>query len=193
MKCLFCDKEIKHYSLYSLFIEENKLCVECEEKIKKQHTIIKSEKLKIELFYKYDSLFKDILLQYKECYDEALKDIFLYKIEDYLKIKYHGYQILYVPSTKEKTNERGFNHLEKIFERLNMKKVVGLKNKKEISQVNKNQKERQEMKDNFYYEGPNLNKVLIVDDVYTTGSTIKGVYEAMRPYCKKIRAVILAK
>ena len=36
-------------------------------------------------------------------------------------------------------------------------------------------------------------KVLVVDDVYTTGSSIMGVCNALRPHCKKIRALTLAK
>ena len=102
------------YCWNTWIFEEDKLCINCRNKMKFNHQKFKLEELEVESFYEYDSLFKDLLLQYKECYDEALYDIFLYKIFDYIKIKYAGYKILYVPSSTSKLNQRGFNHLKKI-------------------------------------------------------------------------------
>lgn len=193
MKCLYCDSEINEYSLYDLFIESDLLCCKCREKIKYHHQKFKIDDLMVETFYEYDSLFKDLLLQYKECYDEALKSVFIYKIDDYIKIKYLGYQVIYVPSTKTKIRERGFGHLKGIFESLGLKEVCGLKQKSEKCQAGKGYEERLGIQNNFYYEGPKLNKVLIIDDVLTTGSSLMGVYKAIKPYCKKCKAIVLAK
>ena len=192
MRCLYCDEKIEDYSLYSLIFEEDKLCRNCRDKIKWHHKIFKIDDMEVETFFEYNSLFKSILLQYKECYDEALKDVFLYKIKDYIKIKYLGYKILYVPSSKKKLEERGFNHLKLMFEDLNFKEVEGLRMIKDSSQISKGYSERLKMIDNYIYEGDkNLDKVLIVDDVYTTGSSIKGVYKAIKPYSKAVRTIVL--
>lgn len=193
MRCLYCDKDINRESLYSVFIEKDKLCPVCRSLIKNNHRIFIRDDIKIESFYLYDSLFKDLLLQYKECYDEALKEVFLYGIKEKTKLKYHDYKIVYVPSSKEKLNQRGFNHLKLIFENLNLKEIKGIKMIEETSQLNKDKKERESMLHNYQYEGNALDKVLVVDDVYTTGSSIMGVCNALRPHCKKIRALTLAK
>ena len=193
MKCLYCDAKIYKESLYSLFIEKDKLCSACREKIKQNHQIFIRDGIKIETFYHYDSLFKDLLLQYKECYDEALKDVFLYGIKERIILKYHGYKIIYVPSSKEKLNQRGFNHLKLIFDELHFEEVSGLRMIEELSQVNKDKKQRENMLNNDLYEGNKLDKVLIVDDVYTTGSSIIGVSRALKPYANNIRALTLAK
>ena len=193
MKCLYCDAKIYKESLYSLFIEKDKLCSACREKIKQNHQIFIRDGIKIETFYHYDSLFKDLLLQYKECYDEALKDVFLYGIKERIILKYHGYKIIYVPSSKEKLNQRGFNHLKLIFDELHFEEVSGLRMIEELSQVNKDKKQREKMLNNYLYEGNKLDKVLIVDDVYTTGSSIIGVSRALKPYANHIRALTLAK
>lgn len=193
MKCLYCDAKIYKESLYSLFIEKDKLCSACREKIKQNHQIFIRDGIKIETFYHYDSLFKDLLLQYKECYDEALKDVFLYGIKERIILKYHGYKIIYVPSSKEKLNQRGFNHLKLIFDELHFEEVSGLRMMEELSQVNKDKKQREKMLNNYLYEGNKLDKVLIVDDVYTTGSSIIGVSRALKPYANNIRALTLAK
>lgn len=194
MRCLYCDKRIDEYSLYDLCFEKDVLCKTCRKAITYKHLKFKIEDMEVETFYRYNSLFKDVLLQYKECYDEALKEVFLYKIKDYIKIKYYGYKILYVPSSKRKLEERGFNHLKLIFDELHFKEVKGLRMINDISQFSKGYLERQQMLDNYIYEGENkLDKVLIVDDVYTTGSSLKGVYKVMKPYCKVVKALILAK
>lgn len=193
MKCLFCDKEIKEYSLYNLLFEEDKICLDCRNNMKYHHQKFKLDDLEVESFYEYDSLFKDLLLQYKECYDEALSEIFLYKIFDYLKIKYFDYEILYVPSSKSKLETRGFDHLREIYKILNFKEVQGLKMKEEISQAGKNYEQRKAMATNYQYEGNRLNKVLIVDDVCTSGSSLLGVYHTIKGNCKICKAVVLAK
>lgn len=193
MRCLYCDKQIKYRTIYSLLYEEDLLCDDCRSKMKYNHQKFVIDGVKVESFYEYDSLFKDILLQYKECYDEALKDVFLYKIGDYLTLRFIGYKILYVPSSSAKLNERGFNHLKKIYEPLNLKEVGGLSMINDTCQVGKSSKERLKMATNYKYQGDKINKLLIVDDVLTTGSSIKGVISAMTPYCKKIKVIVLAK
>lgn len=190
--CLYCDTKINRYTLYSLFIEEDKLCLKCREDLKPKLNTFYIDDLKVTSIYKYDSLFKTLLLQYKECYDEALAPIFMYKIDILIRIKYLGYKILYVPSSIDKLNKRGFNHLKLIFDYMDFKEVNGLKKKEELSQANKNAKDREKMIDNFIYEGEKLDKVLIIDDVCTTGSSLKGVYKAIKGHCKHVEAFVLA-
>ena len=107
--------------------------------------------------------------------------------------KYHGYKILYVPSSKEKLRQRGFNHLEQIFSSLKLEEVKGLKMKAELCQQSKDLKSRSAMIDNYIYEGKRVDKLLVVDDVCTSGSSLKGVFKAIKPYTGEIRAVVLAR
>ena len=48
------------------------------------------------------------------------------------------------------------------------------------------------MKNNYIYEGPKLDKVLLVDDVVTTGSSMIGAYNALKNSCNSVKAVSLA-
>lgn len=193
MKCLYCDKQINKYSLYNLFIEEDELCLKCRKELNLKRRYFKLEDLNVEYFYDYNSLFKTLLLQYKECYDEALKSIFLYRIDTYLKVKYYNYKIAYVPSSTSKLNQRGFNHLKLIFEELRLKEVEGIRMKKELIQEGRDLNERKKMLVNYVYEGEKLDRVLLVDDVCTTGSSLLGVYNALKPYTKCLKALVLAK
>ena len=193
MKCKLCDENINTISLYDLFFERDVLCKDCRSKMNFKRRIYHFRDLEIEYFYDYNPAFQTLLLQYKECYDEALYDAFLYKIDNYINFRYFGYQLLLAPSSKNKKEKRGFDHLEKMFQSVELKRVEGLNIVKDLNQHGKSFFQRSQMEDNYVYEGPKLNKVLIVDDVSTTGSTIRGIYKAIKPYCKKIKVLVLAK
>lgn len=193
MRCLYCDKEMTKYSLSSIFIEDDLLCIECRNRLKINKSYLNIEELKIEYFYDYDGIFKELIIQYKECYDEALYGVFLYMLKDYIKYKYHGYKIILVSSSIDKLNKRGFNHLQLIFDEVGLDIVDGLRMKCDLIQEGKNLIERKRMVDNYEYVGDILNKVLIVDDIVTTGSSMLGVYKAIKNSSKKVKGLALAR
>lgn len=192
MKCLYCGKFVEKQTLRSVLLKSDSLCPECRKGLKVQRKMIDLGEFKAESFFDYDSLFRSILLQYKECHDEALKDVFLYDLSDYIDLRYHGYGLLFVPSSEKKRKERGFDHLEGIFSSLHLKKIDGLRMKEELCQEGKDMKERGKMMNNYIYEGGYHDKILIVDDMITTGSSLRGVYHSVCPYVKNIKVLSLA-
>lgn len=192
MRCVFCDKEIEKYSFSTLFLKQDLLCVDCRNKMPIKRKIIDYGKIKVEAFYDYNSLFKDILIQYKEAYDEILKDVFMYWLDDYINYRYWNYDILLMPSSEKKLKERGFNHLELIFKNLKQNRVTGLSYKNQLIQEGLNRKQRLKMKDNFIYLGDYHDRVLVLDDVVTTSSSLLGVYEVLRKKVKHIKLLSLA-
>lgn len=191
MKCIYCDKLVNTYSFKSIFLKEDFLCVECREKLVCKKKVMNINGYDIEIFYKYDGMFKNLLIQYKECYDEALKDVFLYDIKEYIEFKYHDYYLCLVPSSQNKLKQRGFNHLELMCKNIKLKRIK-LKMINDISQQNKNYNDRKLMENNFVYSGEKVDKVLIFDDVLTTGSSITGAINALKPYTSKIKIIVLS-
>lgn len=192
MICIYCGKSIDKQTFSSIFLEKDELCYKCRSLLKLDKRKIKIDSLTIETFYDYDGIFRDLLIQYKECFDEALAPVFLYMLKDYLKYKYFGYKIVLMPSSRRKLMDRGFNHLKLIYEPVGLKIIDGLRMKEELVQEGKSLIERQMMKNNYIYEGPRLNKVLLVDDVVTTGSSMIGAYNALKNRCNMVKAVSLA-
>lgn len=192
MKCIFCDKESSVRTFKSLFIKEDLLCVECRRKLNIKRRIRKLDDFEVEYFYDYKGIFSDLLLQYKECYDEALSPVFVYDIEEYIAVRYHDYHICFVPCTEAKMNKRGFHPMKTILKDVRIKEVECINIVEQRTQQGKSPDERRLMEQNFVYSGEKINKILIVDDVLTTGSTIRGVYNALKPHCEKIKVLVLA-
>ena len=192
MRCLFCGKEKSRESLVSFFLEEDPLCSECRGKMKKQRKIITVGDMKVETYYDYEGLYRSLLIQYKECYDEALKDVFLYGLNDYIDLRYRGYRLALVPGSIRKKQERGFDHLELMCGKIRLKRLNGLRMKEERIQEGKSAEEREFMKHNYIYEGEAVKKVLILDDVMTTGSSLAGVCNALHGKADHIKVLSLA-
>ena len=102
-----------------------------------------------------------------------------------------------IPSYQNEDEERGFNHVIETFKSLGLKMLNILekteKHKQALSSFNQRKKVYKYLELKSH---PDLSKkkVLIVDDVYTTGSTMKSaihLIEKLNP--KKIDVLVVAK
>ena len=195
MKCIFCDKDYyRHSTFFHAFFTKDPLCSDCRSAMAKKYHKIKSEDLLVMTFYDYSDLFKDLLLQYKECYDEALKEVFLYEIKDYLRLRYHDYTFIWVPSSQKDLQRRGFDHMRLMLENSGLKYLDALQKNSDLSQNLRSLKERQIMRQNIAIkEGVCIpKKVVLIDDVLTTGASMSGAYQALASKACKIACVALA-
>lgn len=147
--------------------------------------------------YDYNETLANLLYRFKGCFDYELKDIFLSRQITYLKIKYLKYTLVPIPSWVEDDDIRGFNHVEEIFKLLNLPIIKCLRKKEKFKQSSLNKKNRENVKqkleiiDEQKIVGENI---LIVDDVMTTGSTIKAAIDLVSEYRpKSISVLILAR
>lgn len=190
-RCLFCDDDLENgKSLIDILCFDDMLCGNCRKQLKmiKHHFHI--GKVNGLALYNYDKFFSSLLIQYKECYDEALQDVFLYHLNLYLSIKYHGYTMVFMPSSKTKKEDRGFNHLEQIFKNVRLNKIDCLEKVMDIDQKHLHKKERQNMVLKLNQE-VKAHKILLVDDLCTTGSTLKAAIKLFPD--KKLKIFVLAR
>ena len=100
------------------------------------------------------------------------------------------------PSSKQSDQERGFNHVDEMFSILNLKVVKCIHKTAQVKQADLTTKERQQISKHLVIDDVDLTnkKVLLVDDVFTTGSTIKAMIKlAKNKGAKKIKVLVMSK
>lgn len=194
--CKICFKNINNYSIHNIFFNEI-ICENCYKEMNPLFINFKLNNIKSLAIYEYNQKIRELLYQFKACKDYELKDIFLNKFLFYLKLKFKNYYLVFAPSFKDHDKDRGYNHVKEIFNTLNLKYIDCLIKTKDIKQANLTFKERENIKDYIKIENyTNLKnkKILLVDDVLTTGNTLKACIkqiEEKKP--KKIRILVMAK
>lgn len=133
--------------------------------------------------YEYDEGIKDLLYQFKGCFDIELAPVFLYQFIKELRFMYKGYVIIPAPSYRLDDERRGFNHVEEIFKQLNLQIFKLVYKIAPFKQAEQSSKMRSHI--SRYLVSQNMEKirgkkVLIVDDVATTGSTMISMINLIR-------------
>ena len=195
--CRICFKEIKDHNLYNLFNKNNIICEECFSKLEPRYIHFQIDDVKATSIYVYNQEMKELIYKFKGCYDIEMGDVFLNRYLWYLKLKYKGFYIVPLPSYEMDDKRRGFNHVVEIYNRLNLPVLKVIKKTKESKQAKKSRKERLKAIDSFGVEDIEQvkgKKILIVDDVYTTGSSVRAAITLVkRGKPKYIEVLVIAK
>lgn len=172
------------------------MCHHCFVKFKPIFKHFKFEGCSALAIYEYDDFIRSLIYQFKTNLDIALGPIFL---ERYLHLKYFylGYKIALAPSHVSHDLERGFRPVEEIFKVLGLPLINLFIKTNEVKQVELSVEERKEvskyikLKENFNLKN---QKILLVDDIMTTGSTLKAMVEILKEEnVKKIKILVVAK
>ena len=220
--CLLCDQELSNQeSLRDLILmkkENLTMCDNCKNKFEQvseascktcckkssetscedcQEWERKGKSVNHKALYYYNEEMKEYFQKYKFQGDQLLAGLFAEEVKLALK-KYKGYTIVPIPLSDERNEKRGFNQVTAILEaaRIPYQDVLKKKNTKAQSQKNKKERlkteqafERKEFKNKSWPE-----KILIIDDIYTTGATIERAKEMLNVNgVKEIRSFSLAR
>ena len=178
--------------MYEVVNQDSCLCDQCQNKLApyfKRFVVGSAEGVAV---YRYDDNIKSLLYQFKGCYDIELAPIFLNRFKNELHIAYKGYILIPAPSYDEDDKDREFNHVIEMFKILNLP-IYHLVNKtsrfKQAGSKSKQRKDAIEHLSIESYDQIRNKKILIVDDVMTTGSTLKAMVSLIQkghPKCIKI-------
>ena len=180
--CLICMKNYRKISLHSLFFKCD-ICHDCFLKMNRRTSIQRIDGVEVYSLFPYDDYLTSLIYQFKGCSDIVLSKVFLDYDLFYLRLKYKGYYVVCAPSFIDHDKKRGFNHVEEIFKWLNLPFLKLFVKDKDFKQSSLNKKERENAVNNIVLkseEDISNKKILLVDDIITTGSTIKRMIELIK-------------
>lgn len=187
-RCLIC------FNVVEQSLNNNKICNRCIESFKGIYKKLYLDGVESFILYEYDDFFKEVLYRYKGCYDIELKDAFLANNLLLLKKKYKKRKVICAPSFYKEDLKRGFNHIKEIAKNLNLEIIDCLKKSKNYKQSTKNYKNRGEIQKYIKIDKSLIkekDKLLIIDDVATSLSTIRTIIHLL-PTNNDKKVLILA-
>ena len=194
--CKLCFKDIKGVNLFNLVHPETCICRTCFKDIVGRFIPFRVSGYKALAVYHYDEKIQSLIYQLKGCFDIEIADVFLSRYKDELNLMFHNYVMIPVPSYYKDDLKREFNHVVEIFKILKLPMLKILRKTKGVKQANSSSKQRKDISKYLTIKSTDLSgkKVLIVDDVYTTGSTMKAaikLVEKLHP--KTIKVLVISK
>ena len=195
-------------------LNQNYLCKKCQKVLENQSKFVIDENqdfnqnLNKHLYiFKYEGIIRSMILNYKfneKSYLYITFVNFLLKNEKFFKILKSYDTIIPVPISSERKNERGYNQSEllakELAKKLNIECVKNclIKNKNIIEQSKLNKEERQKNIQGVYIlrnkEKLINKKLLLIDDIYTTGSTVNECCKILKQANpRKIDVLTIAK
>ncbi|MFN3283700.1 MAG: ComF family protein [Pseudothermotoga sp.] len=170
--CLLCNRQIKYYEL---------LCSDCLNDLSSGPIVLhESDSLFTAYFYgRYDSKLRDLILLYKNSHHWRLNRVLAsFLVKTMNTYPSDAQLITWVPSSLASLEERGFDTMALIAR--SVSKMTGIEAKKTLESRSKSNKRgmtleerRNSVKNSFSAISRIYKDIALIDDVYTTGSTVK--------------------
>lgn len=173
------------------------ICDTCEQRLAPHFDNFEIEDIPGLSIYEYDDNIKALLYQFKGCYDIELAPIFLNRYKRELNLMYKNYVMIPAPSYKEEDEQRGFNHVVEIFKDINLPTLNVIEKTSKFKQAKNKRVKRKDIGKYFHLNEPEKianQNVLIVDDVCTTGSTLRAIIHLVKSAKpKKIKILVMSR
>lgn len=173
--CLICYQPLLKDISFVHLIRSLPICTHCLNQFQIIDRTISFYRYPLRILYFYNEFFRSLLFQYKGLYDYALKDTFLCLYHHELLKTLKDYIIVVAPSSREDNLVRGFAPVETIARTINQNVFTGLYKKESYKQSQLRYEERHKVNGKIgIRNGEELRgkKVLIMDDVITSGNTL---------------------
>lgn len=169
-------------------------CIECRTNLKGYPHVIEFKGINVYCEYLYQEEIRLAILQYKESCDQYLACILLHPYWSYY---FRKHVVVLVPSTNQSRLKRGFDHIELLAIK------SGFDNVHHVFEHNGLEQQAIKIKDErkgvfkeiklVDIESIKDRKVLILDDIVTSGSTILACEELLKPYALSVDVLSVAR
>ena len=173
LNCLLCDRELQQSVSWKELLLKNlpqTICPRCEQHF--QRIELQQEEGVVSLFH-YNEAMKDYLHRYKFLHDILLAKVFNNTLHEQLKNETR--LIIPIPMHPENLKLRTFAHIDELLKAANIPFAHHLTKLSNEQQSLKTRKERLQTLQFFKVINPTAikdKKLLVVDDIYTTGTTL---------------------
>lgn len=206
IRCLFCGElsqnryPICNSCKPSLLIQSNR-CKRCG--------IITSKFIKIccvcrdsdtqllnHSLFMYNGYPKELLKQYKFNKEMSLAYYYSELLYEKIVTSYNGFTVCPIPTSYIKRRLKGWYQLDLILSLLKKRSIpisniLGKRLGKTQKKLNRDQR-LSNLNNKFYIKrGEIPQKILLLDDVYTTGATLNSCYQLLKPFSETIHALTL--
>ncbi len=178
-RCLWCGGPLLNgCTIPEMMFADDSLCGLCRSQLTLISHQVKLGELSVRGLVLYDEAFMKMLVQYKECMDEALQDVFLLPRRDRLRRRYRHFTLVPMPSSRANRETRGFDTIPQLFSGLRLPIVELLEKTEDYVQQGSASQRQQAASHIRLIPGVPIpdGKLLLIDDVLTTGSTLNAAH-----------------
>ncbi|WAA09782.1 ComF family protein [Fervidibacillus albus] len=189
--CAICHRPLETVS--SQYKKED-LCLDCYrwEQDEKWRSVLKKNLS----LYVYNAFLAEIIARFKYRGDYVLAKIFAADVLGALQNMKYDF-VTPIPLSNERLFERGFNQAEAIVREAGIRPVHVLSRIHSEKQAKKTREERMHLPDIFSVTDVTQvqgKTVLLIDDIYTTGSTLRhAAYKLKKAGAKTVRSFTIAR
>ena len=193
-RCLLCDHDISyHQDFYHWLHSDTLLCGDCQGQLKPVETVRMLEDMKVHILYEYNDFLENLLFQYKEGQDIALRRLFFWDFRHRIARQFKGWTLLLMPSGAKKNQERGFHALKEMCEVISLPRLQPFTKRSDHKQSLLSYEQPQQISEIMDWhcdEDLSNRKVLLIDDVHTPGATLRAAYHLLPKTIKKTEALV---
>lgn len=178
--CLLCERELNHSFGWKELLRKvlaQTICIRCEQRF---HRIEQQQEEGVISLYHYNEAMKDYLHRYKFLYDIVLAHVFNRILQEQLKDEKR--LIIPIPMHPENMKIRTFAHVEELLKAAGIPFAHHLEKLSNEQQALKTREQRLQTPQLFEVVNETAIKdkcILLVDDIYTTGTTLNHAKKAL--------------